>query len=162
MTQGTEMKQSGGADVRQYLTFRLADEYYGIDILRVNTIQCLDRPTPLPDTPSYLLGVINLRGEIVPVIDLRRRFCLHEHANEDNTVVIVVRAEGDQERTVGMVADAVCDVSDVNVADIRSAPETGDVSSVYLKGLVYNGEGMVILLDLDRLVNDVILDRTAA
>jgi len=166
MSQNLDVKKSDGVEagsaIRQFLIFQLANEYYGIDILRVNTIQCLDRPTPLPDTPSYLLGVVNLRGEIVPVIDLRRRFGLESVAENGNTVVVIVRTEGEQERTVGMVADAVCDVSDMNVADIRPAPDVGDVDSVYLKGLVNNGERMVVILDLDRLVADVILDRTAA
>jgi len=144
---------------QQYLTFRLADEQYGVEILRVQTIQGWERVTPLPGTPDYVLGVINLRGAVVPIVDLKQRFGLPDGERGRTTVVVIVRMEGtDRERIIGLVADAVCDVCDVSEQELRPAPEIGDrTGTEYLKGLAQIDERMVILLDVDRLVSQAIL-----
>src|SRR6202167_5780761 len=116
-------KSKAGADKsatetsEQYLTFMLAGEEYGVDILRVQEIKGWDKVTRIPHSPDYVLGVINLRGAVVPIVDLRRRFGLETIAFGPTTVVIVVRV-GDERvvRTVGMVVDAVSEVYNVDTA----------------------------------------------
>jgi purine-binding chemotaxis protein CheW len=110
----------------QYLTFMLAGEEYGIEILKVQEIKGWDSATPIPNTPEYVLGVLNLRGAVVPIIDLRKRFQLESIAYGATTVVIVVKMQqDDQERTVGLVVDAVADVYRLEASEIQPAPDMG-------------------------------------
>lgn len=139
----------------QYLTFILAEEEYGIDILQVKEIRGWSRPTPMPKAPEYLKGVINLRGAIIPIIDLRRRFGLDEKSHGPTTVVIVVRfrnaANGSRE--IGLVVDAVSEVYNVSDKDRQPAPEVGTaIEDSFIEGLATVEEKMVILLDIDRLL----------
>ncbi len=149
---------------RQYLTFRLAGEEYGVDILRVQEIKGWERATRIPHAPSYMLGVTNLRGSIVPIIDLRRRFGLTVAEFGATTVVIVVRVAGENtERTVGVVVDAVCDVYSVADAAVQPAPEIGaGADSAFVKGLATIDGKMLILLDLDLLINASVFDALGA
>lgn len=141
----------------QYLTFMLVDEEYGIDILRVQEIKGWDGVTPMPNTPEYILGVINLRGTVVPIIDLRKYFELESVPFDKTTVVIVVRvSSGDQgERTMGIVVDAVSEVHNIAKADLKPAPDFGgacDTESI--NGLVTKEDKMIIMLDIDHLMNN--------
>jgi purine-binding chemotaxis protein CheW len=134
----------------QQLTFSLAGEEYGVDILSVREIRGWSRVTRIPQTPSYLLGVLNLRGAIVPVMDLRLRFGLEREAYDQNTVVIIVAVA---ERLFGIVVDAVSDVVDIDLAAIKPVPDMGAiVDTRYLKGLATHVERMVMLLDVEKLV----------
>jgi purine-binding chemotaxis protein CheW len=134
----------------QQLTFSLAGEEYGADILSVREIRGWSRVTRIPQTPSYLLGVLNLRGAIVPVMDLRLRFGLEREAYDQNTVVIIVAVA---ERLFGIVVDAVSDVVDIDLAAIKPVPDMGAiVDTRYLKGLATHVERMVMLLDVEKLV----------
>jgi purine-binding chemotaxis protein CheW len=134
----------------QQLTFSLAGEEYGADILSVREIRGWSRVTRIPQTPSYLLGVLNLRGAIVPVMDLRLRFGLEREAYDQNTVVIIVAVV---ERLFGIVVDAVSDVVDIDLAAIKPVPDMGAiVDTRYLKGLATHVERMVMLLDVEKLV----------
>jgi len=144
----------------QYLTFMLAGEEYGVDILRVQEIKGWDKVTRIPHTPDYVLGVINLRGAVVPILDLRRRFGLETIAFGPTTVVIVVRVmSGRDERTVGVVVDAVSEVYNVDAADTKPPPDVcGNVDTVFVKALVTIEEKMLILLDIDRLIGNSIAD----
>jgi purine-binding chemotaxis protein CheW len=144
----------------QYLTFMLAGEEYGVDILRVQEIKGWDKVTRIPHTPDYVLGVINLRGAVVPILDLRRRFGLETIAFGPTTVVIVVRVmSGRDERTVGVVVDAVSEVYNVDAADTKPPPDVcGSVDTVFVKALVTIEEKMLILLDIDRLIGNSIAD----
>jgi purine-binding chemotaxis protein CheW len=141
----------------KYLTFVLATEEYAVDILRVQEIKGWNKVTPIPNTPDYICGVINLRGTIVPIIDLRLRFSLERQAYGPMTVVVVLKvisANNNKERTMGIVVDAVSDVYDVTEADIKPPPDFGSViSTEFVKGLATVGEKMVIVLDIDRLLN---------
>lgn len=141
----------------KYLTFVLATEEYAVDILRVQEIKGWNKVTPIPNTPDYICGVINLRGTIVPIIDLRLRFGLERQAYGPMTVVVVLKvisANNNKERTMGIVVDAVSDVYDVTEADIKPPPDFGSViSTEFVKGLATVGEKMVIVLDIDRLLN---------
>lgn len=138
---------------RQYLTLTLADETYGVDILRVQEIKGWTPTTHVPNSPDYMLGVLNLRGEIIPVVDLRVRFGMVDVAYAPTTVVIVLRVVGRRERTMGIVVDGVSDVLHVLDADIRPTPDFGTaVSTEYIAGLATAGERMIMLLDIDRLL----------
>ncbi|HWX81860.1 MAG TPA: chemotaxis protein CheW [Steroidobacteraceae bacterium] len=147
----------------QYLTFMLAGEEYGVDILRVQEIKGWDKVTRIPHTPDYVLGVINLRGAVVPILDLRRRFGLETIVFGPTTVVIVVRVmSGLTERTVGMVVDAVSEVYNVDAADTKPPPDVcGSVDTVFVKALATVEEKMLILLDIDRLIGNSIADGLA-
>lgn len=148
----------------QYLTFALGREEYGVNILRVQGIQGWDRVTAIPNTPDYVLGVINLRGTIVPIVDLRRRFGLPATEFGPTTVVIVVKVMRQRhERTVGLVVDSVSEVCNVQPEDRKPAPDFGaGVEIGFVQGLVTVGERMVILLDIDRLVCEGLLGAAPA
>lgn len=137
----------------QYLTFFLNREHYGLSILQVQEIRGWESVTRVPNSPDYVKGVVNLRGTIVPVYDLRLRFGLPETAYTKETVVIVVRAgrEG-EERSMGLAVDAVSDVLVVKDEEIGNTPEFGSgVPTENIKGLVTDQDTMVMLLDLDSL-----------
>lgn len=138
------------AKVLQQLTFTLAGEEYGIDILSVREIRAWSRVTRIPQTPEWVLGVLNLRGAIVPVMDLRLRFGMTREGYGPDTVAIVV-AVG--ERLFGIIADAVADVFDAREDQIMPVPDMGAVVDTrFLKGLVGDDERMILLLDVERLV----------
>ena len=138
----------------QYLTFIMADEEYGVDILRVQEIRGWESVTPIPNSPMHVKGVINLRGTIVPIIDLRQRFGLENIDYGPLTVVIVLKVESAQgERIMGIVVDAVSDVYALSNQDMRDAPDLGDhIDTAYIKGLVNVDNKMVILLEINELL----------
>jgi purine-binding chemotaxis protein CheW len=142
------------ANNEQYLTFILAGEEYGIDILRVQEIKGWDTVTEIPNTPEYMLGVINLRGMIVPIVDLRRRFQLASAEYGATTVVVVLKVNSRAgEKTMGFVVDAVSEVYSVSKEQLKPSPDFGcAVSLEFVKGLVAIDEKMIILLDIDQLV----------
>jgi purine-binding chemotaxis protein CheW len=155
---------ASGAPTEQYLSFILGSEEYGVDIQKVQEIKGWDTVTRVPYSPHYVLGVINLRGSIVPVIDLRIRFGLEEVPHDATTVIIVVHVPGDRgERTVGMVVDAVADVYDVAGENIMPPPEAlGSVDRVFVRGLANQNGKMLILLDVDGLVVSSVSGETKA
>lgn len=144
-----------GTDERQYLTFNLAGEAYGVDILKVQEIRGWTPVTQMPNVPDFVRGVMNLRGAIVPVIDLRRRFGLETVEYDKTTVVIVVMVKGGNgERVMGLVVDGVSDVLNVGSGDIQPTPDFGTaLSTDFISGLVTNDMGMVMLLEVDRLLS---------
>lgn len=148
----------------QYLTFMLDGEEYGVEILQVQEIKGWDVATPVPNTPDYVLGVINLRGAVVPVIDLRRHFNLEPITFDPTTVIIVVKVAGEgSDRTVGIVVDAVSEVYRFKRGDVQPSPDLGNsVSTEVIRGLVAVEDKMVILLEINRLINSGVLDTVAA
>ncbi len=139
----------------QYLTFMLAGEEYGVDILRVQEIKGWEEATHIPNTPEYVKGVINIRGTIVPIIDLRARFNLDTIAYGATTVVIVLKVESDNsERTMGVIADGVSDVYNISEKDLKESPEMGTSGINYVNGLATVGEKMIITLDIDALLDN--------
>jgi purine-binding chemotaxis protein CheW len=142
------------SEVRQYLTFILAGEEYGVEILRVQEIKGWEGVTRVPHTPHYVLGVMNLRGTVVPVVGLRARFGMEHVEFSSANVVIVVRVTVPRgEKTVGIVVDGVSEVRDFGAADIRPPPEVrSNIDPTLIAGLGTFGEKMVLLLDIDRLV----------
>jgi purine-binding chemotaxis protein CheW len=146
----------------QYLTFMLAGEEYGIAILQVQEIKGWDKVTRIPHTPEYVLGVINLRGAVVPILDLRRRLGLGAVEFGKTTVIIVVRVSNGAggERTVGMVVDAVSEVYNIATADTKPPPDVcGNVNTVFVKSLATVQDRMLMLLDMERLIADSIADK---
>jgi purine-binding chemotaxis protein CheW len=153
-----------GGSAHQYLSFFLGGEEYATDILSVQEIKGWDTVTRVPYTPDYILGVINLRGAIVPVIDLRVRFSLERAAFDAATVVIVVHVAGARgDRIVGIVVDAVSDVYSVASANIQPPPDVmGSVDHMFVVGLASLEDKLVIILDMDRLVHASILGDSKA
>jgi len=144
----------------QVLSFVLGKEEYGVDILRVQEIKGWEKTTAIPNTPNYVMGVINLRGSVVPIVDLRVRFNIEELTYNDSTVVIIVRSEDSagSQKIIGLVVDGVSDVYALNKTELQPAPEMGGtVSSEYINGLATVADKMVIILHVDQLINDGIL-----
>ena len=141
-------------DSHQFLTFILAGEEYGVDILCVQEIRCWETATALPNTPDYVLGVLNLRGTIVPIIDLRKLFHFSQAEFGLTTVIVIVKILYDgEEKTVGLVVDAISDVYNIADENIQEAPEIGSAVDIeFIKGLSTVEDKMVILLDIDLLV----------
>lgn len=137
----------------QYLSFELAGEYYGVDILKVQEIRGWQPVREIPDTPAFIKGVMELRGTILPIIDLRIRFGLEPMVYGPTTVVIILSVTGKQTaHTVGIVVDTVSDVMDVNDSTIQPMPQLGShIHIEYIIGMV-TGEQMVMLLNTDRLL----------
>jgi len=150
--------ESDAADSSQFLTFVCAGEEYGVDILCVQEIKGWDGVTRVPYTPDYLLGVMNLRGVIVPVIDLRTRFGVQQRAPDSSTVVIVVRVHSEHgEKTAGIVVDAVSEVYSVTPENIKATPDLGAVADgACVRGLASVDGKMVMLLDIDKLVTSCV------
>lgn len=139
----------------EYLTFLLDGEEFGIDILCVQEIRVWTPVTEIPSTPDYLKGVINLRGVIVPIVDLRQRFSKPVMDYSATTVVIVMRAEiAGKNIVVGIVVDAVSEVYKLEEKDIREAPNLGsNVSSQFIRGMAAVDEKIIILLDAEKLLD---------
>ena len=149
---------------RQYLSFFLGGQEYATDILRVQEIKGWDTVTRVPYSPNYILGVINLRGAIVPVVDLRVRLALESAPFDSATVVIVVRVAGARgERIVGLVVDAVSDVYSFSDENIQPPPEAvGSLDQMFVLGLAKHEDRLVIILDIERLVISSVLGDTKA
>ncbi|NVK02593.1 MAG: chemotaxis protein CheW [Oceanospirillaceae bacterium] len=140
---------------RQYLSFLLDEEEYGVDILRVQELRGWTPVTRVPDMPSYLRGVLNLRGAIIPVVDLRCKFGLKEVEYGPTTVVIVVKVDsGKTERVMGIIVDAVAETYTLDIEKIQPAPKVGSaINAHFITGLVAQNERMIVLLDIDELMN---------
>ncbi len=145
---GSGVAAQGGAE---FLTFRLGAEEYGIDILRVQEIRSYEKPTRIANSPSFIKGVVNLRGVIVPVVDLRIKLGCEKVEYNDFTVVIVLNVKG---RVVGAVVDSVSDVLELPRDAIKPAPEMNNASvdTAFITGIASVGERMLILMDIEALM----------
>jgi len=146
---------SGTEGDGQYLSFILGDEGYAVDILKVREIMGWEEVRPLPDTPDYVKGVLDLRGAIVPILDLRLRFGLKNAEYTATTVIIVLTVNVDDEQyIVGVVVDNVSDVLNVAAGDVRASPSLGKkISTKYILGMVTLDQRVVVLLDVDNLLD---------
>lgn len=135
----------------EYLTFSIDAQNYGIDILSVREIRAWTEVTNLPNTPEFVRGIINLRGAVVPIYDLRVRFGGgRTNPTSTHVVIVVVAANG----TFGLLVDSVSDILSIPASDLQNVPETGmDADHKFLSALAALGDRMVSILDLDRLVN---------
>lgn len=144
-------KMAGETVGQEFLIFTLGDEEYGIDILKVQEIRGYDQVTRIANTPAFIKGVTNLRGVIVPILDLRVKFAQEDVIYNENTVVIVLNFEN---RVVGIVVDGVSDVLSLIQDQIRPAPEFAvTLSTEYLTGLGSLGDRMLILVDIEKLLS---------
>jgi len=149
-TGGSFVDDMGGCEDNGYLTFTLGHEEYGIDILTVQEIRGYDTVTTIANMPDFIKGVINLRGIIVPIVDMRIKFSLGDVTYDAMTIVIILNVA---DRVVGMVVDGVSDVISLNETQIKDAPEFGAVlDTQYLKGLGVIDERMLILIDIENLM----------
>jgi purine-binding chemotaxis protein CheW len=150
-TQQTSAPQAGQPQGgSEFLTFRLGGEEYGIDILKVQEIRGYDAVTRIANAPEFIKGVINLRGTIVPIVDMRIKFKVGEAKYDQFTVVIVLNVG---KRVVGMVVDSVSDVVALTAEQIRPAPEFhGSMNTEYLKGLGALDGRMLILVDIEQMM----------
>ena len=139
------------ASPNEFLTFTLGAEEYGVDIRKVQEIRGYDTVTRIPDAPDFIKGVINLRGTIVPIIDLRLKFKLGSAEYTPFTVVIILNIS---DRVVGVVVDSVSDVIQLDPEEIREAPPLhGDLDTRFIRGLATLNERMVILMDIETLMS---------
>ena len=136
----------------QCVTFTLEEETYGINVMQVQEVLREIEVAPVPGAPDYVLGIINLRGNVVSVIDARRRFGLPTKETDDMTRIIVIEA---QQQIIGILVDSVAEVVDVERGEIDSAPNVGNAETAkYIDGVVSRDEKLLILVDLNKLLSD--------
>jgi len=152
--QGIEAKDN------QFLTFTLGDELYGIDIIQVKEIKGYTAVTKIPNMPSHIVGVLNLRGAIVPIVELRTAFGMPTVDCTAFTVIILVVVRG---RILGLVVDAVSDVVSISQKDIEASPDFGTRVNVgFLSGIGKSGDKLVALLNIDQLLTEGYMQETTA
>jgi purine-binding chemotaxis protein CheW len=150
LTQTRAERSEDASGAQEYLTFTLGHEEYAIDILKVQEIRGYEKPTTIANAPAFIKGVINLRGTIVPIVDLRIKFQVGEAAYTPITVVIILNIG---QRIVGVVVDGVSDVITMPASQIRPAPEfSAAVDTRYIVGLATLDERMLIVIDISRLM----------
>lgn len=143
--------QSGNDPVTEWVTFRLDAEKYGIDVMRVREVLRNTEIAPVPGAPGFVLGIINLRGNVVTVIDTRKRFGLAPKGIDESSRIVILEA-GDE--VVGMMVDSVAEVVDLRASSIETAPNVGnDESAKFIQGVSNLGDGLLILVDLNKLLS---------
>ena len=141
-----------GDPVIQLVTFRLKDETYGINVMQVQEVLRVSEIAPVPGAPAYVLGIINLRGNVVTVIDTRIRFGLNSTEPDDTSRIVII--ESDQQ-VVGILVDSVAEVIELQQSDIDSAPSIGSEDSArYIQGVASRDEDLLIVVDLNKLLSD--------
>ena len=136
----------------QWVTFHLENEKYGIKVMQVQEVLRMTEIAPVPGAPHYVLGIINLRGNVVTVIDTRRRFGLPDVENDDETRIVIVEANNN---VVGILVDSVAEVVDLKISEIETAPNVGnDESSKYIQGVSSRENELLILVDVNKLLSD--------
>lgn len=142
----------GTGQHRQCVTFKLDNETYGINVMLVQEVLRITDIAPVPGAPGYVVGIINLRGNVVTVIDTRMRFGLPPKEMDDATRIVIIEAE---KQTVGIIVDSVSEVVDIYSNEIESAPNVGnDETARYIEGVVSRGEDLLILVDLNKLLTE--------
>lgn len=150
MSMGEQTIMTAEVGTQEYLTFTLGKEEYAMDILKVQEIRGYDSVTHIANSPDFMKGVINLRGVIVPIIDMRIKFNLDTVVYDEFTVVIIINVLG---RVIGMVVDGVSDVVTLPADQIKPAPEFGStINAEYITGIGTAGDQMLILTDIERLI----------
>lgn len=149
-----EVSAVGDKLAGKYLTFKLADEEYGLEILKVQEIIQMQKVTKVPKTPEFVRGVINLRGKVIPVIVLRRKFGMSENEDTDKTCIIVVQiANGGKPLTLGIIIDEVSEVLDIKSGDIQETPSFGGgINMDFIMGVGKIGDKVKLLLDIEKVL----------
>jgi len=147
-----QKNDSDSNDDFQCVTFSLEGEVYGINVMQVQEVLRETEVAPVPGAPHYVIGIINLRGNVVSVIDARLRFGLMTKENDDLSRIIVIEAGS---HTIGILVDSVTEVVDIQRSEVESAPNVGnDETSKYIDGVVSRGEQLLILVDLNKLLSE--------
>ena len=136
----------------QWVTFRLGDEKYGINVMQVQEVLRITEIAPVPGAPSYVLGILNLRGNVVTVIDTRSRFGLMTREADDATRIVIIESD---DHVIGIQVDSVAEVVDLRSSEIESAPNVGnDESSKFIQGVTSRDNQLLILVDLNKFLSD--------
>jgi purine-binding chemotaxis protein CheW len=136
----------------QWVTFRLGDEKYGINVMQVQEVLRITEIAPVPGAPSYVLGIINLRGNVVTVIDTRSRFGLMPKDVDDYTRIVIIESD---DHIIGIQVDSVAEVVDLRASEIETAPNVGnEESSKYIQGVTSRDNQLLILVDLNKFLSD--------
>jgi len=145
-------KANENDEVVQWVTFRLADETYGINVMQVQEVLRVTEIAPVPGAPHYVLGIINLRGNVVTVVDTRIRLGLKTSELTDSTRIVIIESA---KHVVGILVDCVSEVVDLAASEVESAPSVGnDESAKYIQGVASRGDELLILVDLNKLLTD--------
>lgn len=145
-------KSSEDDPILQWVTFRLADETYGINVMRVQEVLRYNEIAPVPGAPAYVLGIINLRGNVVTVIDTRDRFGMPPGEVTDNTRIVIIESDS---QVIGIMVDAVAEVVYLKQSEIETAPNVGnDDTSRFIQGVCHKNDELLILVDLDKLLTE--------
>jgi len=138
--------------IMQWVTFRLGEEKYGINVMQVQEVLRVSEIAPVPGAPSYVLGIINLRGNVVTVIDTRNRFGLMSKEQDDQTRIVIIETD---QHIIGIMVDSVAEVVDLRASEIETAPNVGnDESSKYIQGVTSRDNELLILVDLNKFLSD--------
>jgi len=138
--------------IMQWVTFRLGEEKYGINVMQVQEVLRVSEIAPVPGAPAYVLGIINLRGNVVTVIDTRNRFGLMSKELDDATRIVIIETD---EHIIGIMVDSVAEVVDLKISDIETAPNVGnEESSKYIQGVTSRDNELLILVDLNKFLSD--------
>ncbi len=147
-----QAQQKTGGDMVRWVTFRLDKEVYGINVMQVQEVLRLTEIAPVPGAPEYVMGIINLRGNVVTVIDTRKRFALGPKELDDAARIIIIEAA---KYTVGILVDSVAEVVDLAMSEIETAPSVGNEnSSEFIQGVASRNGALLILVDLNKLLTD--------
>lgn len=138
--------------VQQWVTFMLGNEKYGVSVMKVQEVLRYSDIAPVPGAPPYVLGIINLRGNVVTVVDTRQRFGLMPKETDESSRIVIIDVQG---QVIGMLVDSVAEVVDLKESDIESAPDVGNEdSSKFILGITNFNQELLILIDLDKLLDD--------
>ena len=149
-TQTASANETADDPITEWVTFLLDNEKYGVNVIEVREVLKSTEIAPVPGSPEFVLGIINLRGNVVTVMDTRKRFGLPPADATDATRIVIIERE---EQTIGMIVDGVAEVVDLPQSQIETAPNVGnDQSSKYIQGVSKQGEELLILIDLDKLL----------
>ena len=152
MMSNTAVDSSVGNEVIQLVTFKLKDETYGINVMQVQEVLRISEIAPVPGAPQYVLGIINLRGNVVTVIDTRTRFGLPTGELDDASRIVIIESE---QQVVGILVDSVAEVVELRQSQIDSAPNIGnDESSRYIQGVASRDDDLLIVVDLNKLLTE--------
>lgn len=146
------VESSAGDEVSQLVTFRLMDETYGINVMQVQEVLRISEIAPVPGAPGYVLGIINLRGNVVTVIDTRTRFGLPTGELDDASRIVIIESE---QQVVGILVDSVAEVVELRQSEIDTAPNIGnEENSRYIQGVASRDEDLLIVVDLNKLLTE--------
>lgn len=152
MAANSNSRKSSEDPVLQWVTFKLAGETYGVNVMQVQEVLRYSEIAPVPGAPSYVIGIINLRGNVVTVIDTRERFALPPGDVTDNTRIVIIEADS---HVVGILVDSVAEVVYLRLSEIETAPNVGNEESAkFIQGVCHKNKELLILIELDKLLTD--------